>query len=157
MTSADSTQGIAAFFDSYRRAFERFDASAIASHFALPAHITADADEIDLTAISDERAWIGQIEEFLDLYRRIQAASAQVLNLAVTELSPRLFQAVVRWALTDRAGHRLYDFQAAYTLARIAARLRITAIAHNEMPRYLQCVARVHAARAAGSGPEAAA
>ena len=139
----DNTSEIRAFLESYRQAFERFDTSAIADHFAFPGHATADSSEIGLTPITDRGAWIGQLDRLLAMYRAIDVASARILELSVTELSPRLFQAVVHWGLDDRAARRLYDFQAAYTLAEIGNALRITAIAHNEIPRYRACVARL--------------
>jgi hypothetical protein len=158
MTSTDAAETIRAFFESYRRAFERFDASAIADHFVFPGHITADSKEIGLTSVTDRPAWIGQLDRLLGMYRAIDVASARVVELMITELSPRLFQAIVHWALDDRAGRRLYDFEAAYTLAEVGDALRITAIAHNEIPRYRECVARLRAEGAGGarSEPDAA-
>jgi hypothetical protein len=158
MISTDATHSINAFFESYRRAFERFDASAIVDHFAFPGHLTADSSEIGLTPITDERTWISQIEHLLAMYRAIDVSSARVIDLAADELSPRLFQAIVHWALYDRAGSPLYEFQAGYTLARSGDRLRITAIAHNEIPRYRECLARRRAESAAAprSEPDAA-
>src|SRR6266581_3874525 len=41
-----------------------------------------------------------------------------------------------------RAGEALYDFKAAYTLAETRPGLRIAAIAHNQIPRLLECIAR---------------
>ena len=68
-------------------------------------------------------------------YRAIGVRSAEVRELRVTELTPRLAQAAVRWGLIDGEGGRLYDFDAAYTLADLGQGMRITAIAHNETPR----------------------
>lgn len=68
--------------------------------------------------------------------------SARILNLVPTALSPRLVQVPVHWELLDPAGERLYDFQALYTLAEIEDALRITAIAHNEIRRYREYLAR---------------
>jgi hypothetical protein len=36
----------------------------------------------------------------------------------------------------------LYTFEAAYTLAQIDGALRITALAHNELPRLQECLAQ---------------
>jgi hypothetical protein len=143
MMSAEATRSLTTFFESYRRAFGALDASAIARHFAFPAHITADASEIAPTTLTDEQALLHQLGRLFAMYRAIDVASARVVGLAATELSPRLFQAIVHWALSDRAGRMLYDFEAAYTLARSGHVLRISAIAHNEIPRYRECVARL--------------
>jgi hypothetical protein len=139
----ETAQRVHTFFESYRVAFERQDAPAIAEHFAYPSHLTSDAREIDLMAVAAKPDWIGQVERLLAMYRAIGVGSAHVLELASTELSPRLVQAVVHWALHDVSGGRLYDFQAMYTLAMIDDALRITAIAHNEIPRYRECLARL--------------
>jgi hypothetical protein len=143
MTSAHAPERIRALLESYRQAFERFDAPAIAGHFAFPGHVTADSGDIGLTPITDLGAWIGQLERLLAMYRAIDVAAAHILDLNVAELSPRVFQAMVHWGLDDRAARRLYDFKAAYTLAEIGNALRITAIAHNEIPQYRACVARL--------------
>ncbi|GAC1483842.1 MAG: hypothetical protein NVS1B5_03430 [Gemmatimonadaceae bacterium] len=54
-----------------------------------------------------------------------------------------MVQARLRWALADRAARPLYEFDAMYTLARHTETFRITAIAHNEIPEYRRCLARV--------------
>ena len=73
MALSEAAESVNGFLESYRSAFERLDAPAIADHFAYPSHI-----------------------------------------LASTELSPRLVQATVHWALHDRVGGILYRFQATY-------------------------------------------
>ena len=138
--------------NSYRTAFERLDAPAIAEHFAYPSHITSDGDEIGLVAVAAKEAWIGTIEHLLGMYRSIGFGSARIRDASPTVLSPRLMQALVHWELHDGKGHLLYDFQAVYTLARIDETLRITAIAHNEMPRYRACFARLRSQDGAVSG-----
>ncbi len=84
------------------------------------------------------------------MYRAIGFGSARVLRLAPVELSPRLVQVMVHWALHDGIGRILYDFQALYTLVRIGDTLRIAAIAHNEIPRYRECLARLRSERERG-------
>ena len=141
MSSNPSSRAIA-FFESYRTAFEQLDAAAIADHFAYPCHITSDAGEIVLRSIGDQLDWIDKIEQLLGHYRTIGFSSANIRDLAATELSPRLVQTIVHWELHDRAGHVLYDFEAIYTLALINGALRITAIAHNELLKLLACLKR---------------
>lgn len=51
------------------------------------------------------------------------------------ELTSRLAQVTVRWAVADGKGRSVYDFEASYSLADHGNGMRITAIAHNEMPR----------------------
>jgi hypothetical protein len=142
MVSSEPVPNVEAFFQSYRTAFERSDARAITDLFAYPSHVTSDTGEIGLLPIVAEDQWIGQIEGLLGMYSRIGVASALVLELGVTPLSPRLYQASVHWAIHDAAGDMLYRFEATYTLAEIDGALRITALAHNEVPQLRACLAR---------------
>jgi hypothetical protein len=50
--------------------------------------------------------------------------------------------------LQTAAGEERYDFEAIYTVAHIGGVFHITAIAHNELPRYQACYARLKAQRA---------
>jgi hypothetical protein len=82
------------------------------------------------------------------MYRAIGFSSARIRKVATTELSPGLVQAMVHWALHDGAGRPLYEFEAAYTLAKLDGAFRIAALAHNEIPRYRACVTRLQSASA---------
>jgi hypothetical protein len=150
-TAPETAPGVNAFFESYRAAFERFDAPAIADHFAYPSHVTSDTGEIVLMAVAGRQDWIAQVERLIGMYRAIKVSSARVLDLVTTELSPRLIQARIHWALHDGAGRDLYDFDAIYTLASINGALRITAISHNEIPRYRACLARLQGQHTPGT------
>ena len=139
----DTRTTVTAFFASYRAAFEGADATAIVDHFAFPCHVTSEAREVTLTAIASRGEGLRMVEQLLAMYRTIGVHSARPLDLAVSEISPRLAQALVRWGLYDAAGDLLYAFEAAYTLASIEGALRISALAHNEIPRYRECLARL--------------
>jgi hypothetical protein len=139
-TDSETSQKISEFFQSYRRAIEALYAPTIAEHFAYPCQITSDQGEIDLTSVTDEAEWTAQIEGLLDNYRAIGVYSAHILKLNVVELSPRLVQAQVGWALHDSDGRLLYEFTVLYTLAQIGDTLKITAIAHDEVPRLLKAM-----------------
>ena len=139
----DTRTTVTAFFASYRAAFEGADATAIVDHFAFPCHVTSEAREVTLTAITSRREGLRLVEQLLDRYRHVGVVSARPLALTASEISPRLAQALVRWGLYDGAGDLLYAFEAAYILARIEGALRISALAHNEIQRYRACLARV--------------
>lgn len=134
-----------AFFESYRAAFQRADATAIVDHFAFPSHITSDAREVTLTSIASQEDGLRMVEQILGMYRTVGVHSARVLDLTALAVSPRLVQTLVHWALYDDAGTVLYSFEAAYLLASIDGALRISAIAHNEIPQYRECLARINA------------
>ncbi len=145
MTVAERSK-VDAFVGAYRRGFEAFDVDSLADLFSYPCLITADADAdadaVAVTVVSSRDAWIGQLERLVAAYRAIAVRSTQVLDLHVTELTPRLAQATVQWALTEASGARIYDFAASYTLADVGRGMRITAIAHNEAARLRAAVAR---------------
>ena len=147
MTTNDLHAQINAFFYSYRTSFEHQDAAAIADHFSYPGHVTSDTGEIALAPITNRQEWIGKVEQLLGMYRAIGVGSARVLDLVLTEISPRLLQAHIRWALHTAAGEHLYDFEAIYTVAQTAGAFHIAAIAHNEQPQYQACYARLRAQR----------
>ena len=128
------------FFESYRAAFERQDAEAIADHFAYPAHVASDAGQVMLSPILSKREWTSQIQQLLQMYQRIDFQAPRILAISVTELSSRLMQARVHWGLDDSHGARLYDFDAIYTLGCFAGNWKIVAIAHNELARYWACL-----------------
>ncbi len=133
--SGRASDRAAKFFDSYRAAFERLDAQAIAAHFAYPAHVTSDAGAIELTPVPTIDEWRPQIERLVATYEAVGVGSAVIRQLTLTDLSPRVAQAVVHWAVLDGAGAELYDFHALYTLVEIDGELRVAAIAHDEIPR----------------------
>jgi len=123
------------FFESYRAAFEALNTAAIADLFTYPLHITSDTGEISLTVIETRDDWIEQVDQLLNMYRTIGFASARILELAATGLSPRLAQAVVHWGLYDGGGSILYDFKAMYTMVMIQDNLCIAAISHDEISK----------------------
>jgi hypothetical protein len=133
---------VQAFFDSYRAAFERRDARAIAEHFRFPLHVTGDAGEITVVSVPSVDAWLPQLERLLGAYGSMDVRTAQLLDARITRMSPRLVQAAVCWSLRSSAGTVVYEFDAAYTLAGSGAPLKITAIAHNEQLRAREAVAK---------------
>ena len=138
---------VEAFLDRYRAAFETFDASAIVDRFELPCQVTGDADEVGSTVVATRESWLRQVEQLLAAYRAIGVRSAAILDLQVSELTPRLAVAAVEWRLVDQTRRPIYDFKAAYTLGDFGAGLRIAAISHNETPRLRAAMARAGGAK----------
>jgi hypothetical protein len=133
----------AAFFESYRTAFNQQDASAIAEHYAFPMLSTIDTGKIVVTPVASKAELAGQLGRLLTMYRAIGFGSARVLKLSSLEFSPRLAQVSVEWELYAASGEILYSFQAAYTVGLVEGALRITGVAHNEIARYRDCLARL--------------
>ncbi len=130
-----SHSGVQDLLGAYRARFQVYDAAGIADLFTYPCLIMNDAGEVTLTTVPTREAWLPQLERLLAAYQGIGVRSAHVLEQRVTELTPRLAQAVVRWRLIGGEERPLYDFDAAYTLADLGDGLRIAAIARNETPK----------------------
>ncbi len=143
MRSSKITADVRAFFTSYCTAFIRQDAPAIAKHFADLVHVGSDTGDDVSVHVANAADWRKTIDRILEMYRAINVGFLEATGLATDALSPRLVQARLRWALTDRDGRPLYEFDAMYTLARHTEMFRITGIAHNEIPEYRRCLARL--------------
>ena len=141
--SSKITADVRAFFTTYCTAFIRQDAPAIAKHFAELVHVTSDDGRDVSVQVAPAEEWRMTIDRLLEMYRAIDVGSVEATGLATDALSSQLVQARVRWALYDKALRPLYEFDAMYTLARHTEKFRITAIAHNEIPQYRNCLARV--------------
>jgi hypothetical protein len=96
MTSNETAVAVRALLESYRDAFERLDAAAIADHFAYPSHITGDADEIALIQLSNRQDCLAAVEKVLAMHRELEAPSGSIRDLSIVELSPRLTHASLR-------------------------------------------------------------
>jgi hypothetical protein len=141
--SSRVTADVRAFFTSYCTAFIRQDAPAIARHFADIVHVATDSGDDVNVHVANGVEWRTTIDRILEMYRAIDVGSVVATGLATDALSERLVQARLRWALSDRGARPLYEFDAMYTLARHTETFRITAIAHNEIPEYRRCLARL--------------
>jgi hypothetical protein len=142
MTSSETASAVQALIESYRAAFERFDAATIADHFAYPSHITSDADDVVLIPISKRQDCVDAVEKVIAMHRQLGIPSGRIHDLSIVELSPRLAQASLRMEVSDNAARTLYDFKAIYTLAKTHEGWRIAAISHNQIPRLLACLAQ---------------
>ncbi len=148
MRSSKITADVRAFFTTYCTAFIRQDAPAIAGHFADLVHVSSDEGRDVRIVLATADEWRATVERLIEMYRAIDVGSVEAIALATDALSPRLVQTRVRWALYDRATRPLYEFDAMYTLARHTEKFRITAIAHNEIPQYRDCLKRLRLADA---------
>ena len=106
-------------------------------------HVASDTGRDVSVHVADAVEWRRTIDRILEMYRAIDVGFLEATGLATDALSSRLVQARLRWALRDRAGLALYEFDAMYTLARHTETFRIIAIAHNETPEYRRCLAKL--------------
>jgi hypothetical protein len=142
---------VTSFFESYRGAFEAMDPAGIAGHFSYPCQMVSEADEIRVTAIRDREEWQAQIERLVSIYRTLGVHSADILEIEATEVSARITQVVIHWALRDKSGDDVYNFHAGYTLIAAGPELWIAAIAHDEMPRLQGLMGKRNAPRSSHS------
>ncbi|HEU6451292.1 MAG TPA: hypothetical protein VFT57_07710 [Gemmatimonadaceae bacterium] len=135
MTSDELLAILDAFFASYRSAFERGDAAAIAGHFGDTVHVATDTGSGVHLQCVDHAAWRNVIEQLVMRYRALDVGRTDVRALTATAISPRLAQARVGWRLYDGTGELLYEFTALYTLTYEERTCRIVALAHDEVAR----------------------
>lgn len=138
----ETAANVAAFFDSYRVAFDRLDADDIAKHFYFPTQLTLDIGGKVLALVATRADMLGSLERLLANYRRIRFGSAMIRQQSTVQISTSVAHVVVDWELVNCVGEGLYSFVATYVLAKIEGALRITAVAHNEVPRYRECLLR---------------
>jgi hypothetical protein len=131
-----------AIIDGYRRTFETFDVDAICGTFGFPVQVVGDAGEVGVVMVPALEAWRPQVERIVGAYRLLGVTSSVIESLEVTEVTPRIAHATVRWGLRDAGGGAIYAFTASYTLAETADGPRIVAIAHDESPKLAAAVAR---------------
>jgi hypothetical protein len=123
MTSNETVAAVRALRESYRDAFKRLDAAAIADHFAYSSHITGDADEVALLQLSNRQGCLAAVEKVVAMHRELEVPSGSIRELSIVELSPRLTLASLTMEVHRRSGGMLYDFGAVYTLAENARRM----------------------------------
>lgn len=128
----------ARFFDSYVAAFERFDGDAVADHFHFPLHVTGHGDPVDVRSVPDRAAWMETLNMLLDVYRGFGVTTAHTLERSTVALSDRVLQVAVHWSLRDGADREVYDFNGVYTLVRDGDTWRVTAVAHDELPKIME-------------------
>lgn len=146
---ATTEEAVRAFFESYRMAFEGLEPEILAAHFAYPVHLAGDSGQGDVTlsVVPDKAAWVAQLTQLTQMYRAIGVWSIHMRALVTRELSPRLVQAAVTWALIDDAAEDLYVFEVFYTLAHSEGTLRVAALAHDELPKLRAAFIKARARR----------
>jgi hypothetical protein len=79
------------------------------------------------------------IERVNEMYRAMGVRGAAIRELRVTDVSPQVALARVRWALRGDGDQPIYEFDAIYTLALFNAALKIVqVVSENEQPKFLE-------------------
>ena len=137
MTGELTAEAVEAFIDSYRLAFERRDADAVADHFAYPSQVLSQADEHPvLVTIARKSQWLPKVKALLQQYQAAGVYRVRVASQRVQVLSKSIALAFVEWSLVDLAGDELYRFDNVYTVTPAQGSLRVVAaISPNELQR----------------------
>src|SRR5260370_23450246 len=69
MMSNEIAAGVRTLIESYRTAFERFDAAAIADHFVYPSHITSDGEEVAQLPLATKPDGVAPVGKDLAIHR----------------------------------------------------------------------------------------
>ncbi len=109
---------IGRFFADYAAAYDAFDASAIARHFAVPSYILHP--DRDTAAFTTADALHANMERVNAINRAHDYGRAEPGPLTVTAFAPSLVLAMVPWTIRTRAGAILWRFTCSYQLARRA-------------------------------------
>lgn len=121
--------------EQYRTAFMHADLSALVDCFAFPLQVvTVTAGEASSSVAYGEE-WPGVLERLLVAYKRLGVKDCVPLAVEITEPMDAVAVVRMQWALQREDREAVYDFTAVYTLALAASRLRIVALAHDELPK----------------------
>ena len=102
--------------------------------FSFPLQVISADGAGASVSVAVAETWPDVLQRLLDAYQRLGVVDAVPTELTIDQ--PITSVALVRahWALHREDGDSVYDFTAVYTLIRIDGRLRIAAIAHDELP-----------------------
>lgn len=112
---------IAAFLDSYRDAFNRLDAEAIAGHFALPSMLA----EREILVWTERAQIVANMQGLLGVYRE---GGFDRADYAVEALMPQgadVSVATLLWTVTRGDRRAPWRFHTAYTLRRFGSEWKI--------------------------------
>jgi hypothetical protein len=123
------------FFDDYRTTFASFDLDALGALFTFPMHVVSATDDEVSVAVYDGDAWPAVLEMLFGAYRGLGVAGAELLAFETSAVSPDVASVRVHWELRRNDGSSVYDFTAVYTVVVVDGALRVTAIAHDELPQ----------------------
>jgi hypothetical protein len=123
------------FMEQYRSAFKHADLSALVDCFAFPLQVVTVTDGEASSSVAYGEEWPSVLERLLGAYKRLGVLDCVPLAVEVTEPMDAVTVMRVQWALQRGDREPIYDFTAVYTLVRATGRLRIVALAHDELPK----------------------
>jgi hypothetical protein len=123
------------FMDEYRTAFKQADLSALVDCFAFPLQVVSVANGEASSSVASVDEWPAVLERLLRAYKRLGVTDCVPAAVEITEPMDAVAVMRVHWALQRADREPVYDFTAVYTLALATGRLRIVALAHDELPK----------------------
>ena len=123
------------FVERYRTAFTQADLSALIDCFAFPLQVVSVIDGEALNSVAYVEDWSAVLERLLSAYKRLGVTDCVPRAVEISEPMDAVAVVRVHWALHREDREPLYDFTAVYTLALATGRLRIVALAHDELPK----------------------
>jgi hypothetical protein len=121
--------------EQYRAAFVRADVGDLVDCFSFPLQVLTISDGESSPSIADGEEWPGVLDRLLGAYKRLGVTDCVPLATEIIEPIDAVAVVRVNWALLREDREPVYDFTAVYTLALVAGRLRIVALAHDELPK----------------------
>jgi hypothetical protein len=106
------------YFTAYARAYDTFDAAAIADYFAVPSYIVHPGR--DSAAFMTRAALVANMERVNEMNREHRFGRATFDPLAVAVFAPTLVLATVPWVIHDVDGALLWRFKCTYNLVKRA-------------------------------------
>jgi hypothetical protein len=118
----------------YRDAFTRGDLERLLGFFRFPLQVVSVADGVSVS-VAQRDEWTGVLARLLQTYEQLGVMDAVPRALDVSQPMDAVALVQVHWDLRGQGERPIYDFTAVYTLVRAEGRLRIVAIAHDELPK----------------------
>ena len=119
------------FFEAYGRAFEAYDAEAIAATYATPCLFVRDGVTVAAGTAGDV---LESVRSLLDLHRAWDVQTARPAEVAVLEQAPAHAVARVAWKL-GRPGTRVeWTFETTYTLVPVEDGWQIAVAVTHDAP-----------------------
>ncbi|WP_420456339.1 hypothetical protein [Rubrivirga sp.] len=105
--------GLGAFFEAYARAFEAYDADAIAACYVTPCLFVRDAE----TVVQDSaEGVVASVRSLLDLHRAWDVQRIRPAEVVTVEAGPAHAVARVGWRLGRARSRVAWSFATTYTL-----------------------------------------
>lgn len=119
------------FISSYRDAFVRKDAEAIAVHFSEPMLAYSDGSKV---IFQNRHVAEAAVKGLIAIYERLGMANAEVASVDTVLREGNVEEILVEWILRGSHEEKLVSFRTSYTLVADQGQLVcLFAVSHNEM------------------------